>query len=88
MGAGRDARRKRTRARLAARVRELEYRDELRRLELADTDAALAESRERERRAKELVPALAERIYACHEILALRAERRAVAMTEVDYPTE
>lgn len=48
MGAGRDKRRKRKRVELAARIRELECRDDLRRQELADTDATIAEMRERE----------------------------------------
>ena len=47
MGKGRDARRKRKRAKLVAQIRELELRDALRRQELADTDAALAEARGR-----------------------------------------
>ena len=53
MGHSREARKKRTRARMRQQIADLERRDALRRAELADADAALAEAWDRERRARE-----------------------------------
>lgn len=71
----------------------LNQRDALRRLELADTDATLAESEERgrdaERAQREMVLKVSERLRLASEVLGNLAERRsAVVLTETDYPLE
>ena len=70
---------------LKARLLAAERTDALRRFEVAGCDAELLKADERLRKAKAFALALCDRILRAHEILALRAEKRAVTLSERDY---
>jgi hypothetical protein len=70
---------------LNAKIRKLRRTDTLRRIELADTDAALTAAERRYREQKELARALAERVAGQSEALSHLAEKKPVVISEDSY---